>query len=57
MILRIDTYWGKSFEPLVITLAPKGNNSRVCSDLRVVMHEINVRMILNKITFYAVIEQ
>lgn len=45
MILRIDTDWGKSFEPLMITLAPKGNNSRVCSDLRVVMHEINVRMI------------
>lgn len=45
MILRIDTDWGKSFEPLMSTLAPKGNNARVCSDFRVVMREINVRMI------------
>ena len=45
MILRIDASWEKLFEPLMITLTPKRNNSRVFSDLRIVIHKNNVRMI------------
>lgn len=45
MILRIDPYWEKLFEPLMITFALRGNNSRVCSDLKIVIHKNDVRMI------------
>lgn len=45
------------FAPLMTTLFPGEIMLAVCSDVRIVIHKNNVRMILNKVTYYVVIDQ
>lgn len=57
MILRVDTYWEKLFEPLMINLLPREIILAICSDIRILVYKNNAKMIANKVSYYVVIGQ